>query len=123
MRVMSLERLCVGGKRSEIREEFLSKHIDLFFNLVFIDPRRGWGTSDESGDEQAERRSPFILQFQLQLETLDLHFSLSVVFQYFCIWFTMFWGSDIPRVGPILGALLRPKGSHVPDHITVGATV
>lgn len=38
VRVMSLERFCIGGKRPEVCEEFLSKHIDLFFNLIFLDP-------------------------------------------------------------------------------------
>lgn len=63
MGVVSLERFCVGGNRSEIREEFLSKFIDLLFNLVFLDPRRERDASDEGQDKQTEQRSPFVLQF------------------------------------------------------------
>lgn len=73
--------------------------------------------------KQTEYYSPIILQLQLQLKALNLHFSLSVVFQDFRIWFTVFWGSSIPDIGPILGSLLRPKGRQVPDHVTVGAAV
>ena len=73
--------------------------------------------------KKAECYSPFILQLQLQLEALDLHFSLSVVFQDFRIWFAVLWGSNVPSVSPILRTLLRTKGRHVSDHITIGSTV
>lgn len=66
---------------------------------------------------------PFILQLQLQLEALDFHFSFPVVFQDFRIRFTVFWGSDIPGVSPVLRTLLRTKGRQVPDHITIGAAI
>lgn len=56
--------------------------------------------------KQTECYSPFVFQLQLQLEALDLDFSLSVVFQDFRIWFAVFWGSDIPGTGPILRTLL-----------------
>ena len=73
--------------------------------------------------KQTNCYSPVVLQLQLQLEALDLHFSFSVVFQDFRIRFTVFWGSKIPGVGPVLRTLLRTKGRQVPDHVAIGATI
>jgi len=42
MCVMGLERFRVGGERSEVREEFLSERVDLFFNLIFFNSIK-WG--------------------------------------------------------------------------------
>lgn len=99
----------------------MPKCIDLLFNLISLDPRGEYQTEDAM--KQTECYSPIILQLELQLETLDLHFPFSVVFQDFRVWFTVFWGSNIPGIGPILRTLLRPKGRQVPDYITIGAAI
>lgn len=99
----------------------MSKCIDLFFNFIFLDSEGVHQT--RAAMKQTEHYSPIILQLQLQLKALNLHLPFSVVFQDLCIWLTVFWGSDIPGIGPILRTLLRPKGRQVPDDVTVCAAV
>lgn len=63
-----------------------------------------------------------VFEFQLQLQTLDLYFSLSFVLQNRFVWFPVFGRCDVPRRSTLSGGFVCPEDRQVALDVTIRTT-
>ena len=82
-------------------------------------------TREERRERRRERKRgsvwnvPIVLELQLQLQTLDFYFSLSLVLQNCFVWLPVFGGCDVPRRSTLSGGFVRPEDRQVALDVTI----
>lgn len=85
-------------------------------------PHRVYKTLSTRTDMSTVSCIPFILEFQLKLETFHLHFALTFMLEDFCVRFTVLRGRNVPSCCSLCWSLVRAQHREIANNITIRTT-